>query len=92
MNMGFITYENYNTWRATVVKDFAVVTPDDNNDLPKQAIGFYCGVGGDITVTTPNGQDVTIPNLAAQTQYEFPCKRIKATGTTASNIVALYGE
>lgn len=75
------------------VKDYESVEPNDDADLPKLAIGFVvAGSSGTIAVVKPNGAEVTIPATIAQVGQivPFPVRRIKATGTTATNIWVMY--
>ncbi|MGV0817122.1 spike base protein, RCAP_Rcc01079 family [Martelella sp. AMO21009] len=64
------------------------VVPNDDDDLP-QAATLYLGAEGDICGITAGGTEVTLRNhpvgyvLGVYT-------RVKATGTTADNIVALW--
>ncbi|MNY14738.1 hypothetical protein D3C86_1479240 [compost metagenome] len=68
-----------------------LVTPSDTTDLPGgNCIGIYVGVAGNLTIVNPDGSEVLITNLFAGVVYPFPAKRIKATGTTASGILAVY--
>jgi len=69
---------------------YADVTPDDNTDLPVEAKGFYIGTGGDLELVSINGDTVVFHNLQAGLTYPFWAKRVKSSGTTASDIVALY--
>jgi len=67
------------------------VVPSDTVDLASPSTGGLCvGVDGDICVillddTTP----VTLKNRVAG-DWPYVVKRVLATGTTATNIVALY--
>ncbi|QYK61855.1 hypothetical protein [Paenibacillus sp. S25] len=71
--------------------DYVAVTPSDTADLPDgKCVGVYCGVGGDVAVVSPSGSAVTIKAVPAGVPLFLPAKRIKATGTTATNILALY--
>ena len=67
----------------------AVVTPDNANNLPVAPCrALYIGTAGTLRVDV-NG--VTV-NFGAVVAGVFPvaCTRVHATGTGASNIVALY--
>ena len=52
--------------------------------------GLYVGVSGDVAVTMENGQDVTFVGLAAGIIHPISVIKVKATGTTATSIVAVY--
>lgn len=76
-----------------------VVTPNDSQDLVlsggvitgiDNGACLYIGTGGNITITTIGGQTVTLNNLADGVFVPIQVKRVFATGTTASDILALY--
>lgn len=76
-----------------------VVTPNNSQDLVlsggvisgiDNGACLYIGTGGNITITTIGGQTVTLNNLADGVFVPIQVKRVFATGTTASNILALY--
>ena len=76
--------------------DGQAVTPDDANDLPNGVgVGLYCTVGGTVAVNLHDnlagaGSSVAALTLLAGTIYPIAISRIKATGTTATGIFALY--
>lgn len=84
-----ITNANYNIGLVTPGRHAHVVTPSDTDRLPFTALTVYVGTGGTIVYETVGGDEVTqvVPDY-----YELPLQivKVKATGTTASNIVA-YG-
>lgn len=89
--------ETQGPWPAKAAGDpvrfGAAVTPSDTVDLPNGVcVAFYPGVTGDVAVTMADMDDGTNVVLKACAVGERPyqCKRIWATGTTATNIVALY--
>jgi hypothetical protein len=65
------------------------VTPNDNTDLPVWASALYVGVGGTLRVDTVGGQ-TDVPVVAPDgIILPFGVRRVRATGTTASSILAL---
>ncbi|MEZ2132405.1 MULTISPECIES: hypothetical protein [unclassified Sinorhizobium] len=63
------------------------VDPDDQTDIGMTGVrGLFVGAGGTVVVTV-NGQDVAY-TVADGTTLPIEATRIKATGTSASNIVA----
>jgi hypothetical protein len=67
----------------------AAVTTSDTVDLANVTKAIYVGVSGDVAVIMANGQTVTLK--AAPVGYlAIRIRRVKATGTTATNIVALW--
>jgi hypothetical protein len=69
------------------------VTPGDAIDMPGGAArGLYIGTAGDLAAIMGGNDDLTsviFKNLAVGL-YPFVVRRVLATGTTASNIVAVY--
>lgn len=71
----------------------AAVTPSDSADLGTAARALYVGVGGDLKVTTFDGNTVEFRNLTSGSILPVSVKKVFATGQTgtiASAIVALY--
>jgi hypothetical protein len=69
------------------IANAAAVTPDDNTDLATPSTWLYIGVSGDLEVILTGGQTVIFRNLAVGF-YPICATRIKASGTTALNIIA----
>jgi hypothetical protein len=63
------------------------VTPSDTVARPARAL--YVGTGGNVSVVMAGGQTVTFANVPAGMLLPIEVGRVLATGTTASNIVAL---
>ena len=71
-------------YAAAVVKSDSTVL----NPVPR---ALYIGSGGDVVVTmAADGTDVTFANVPTGTKLPVRVSKVKATGTTASSIVALY--
>lgn len=70
-------------------EDAYAVTPHDTN--PNNGYGFQVGVTGDVAIVTVRGTTVTLPACQAGLQYAIKFGIIKATGTTATSIVAYRG-
>lgn len=73
------------------VTNAAVVTPSDTADLATPARAVYIGTGGDVSLDTVGGESAIV-FVGLQTGSILPVrtKRIRATATTATNIVALW--
>jgi hypothetical protein len=69
--------------------DAAAVIPSDTTDLPKVARGLHIGGAGDVKLTLWSGATVTLAGIPAGTERRVVARRVWATGTTATNIVAL---
>lgn len=68
------------------------VTPNDSSDLSDVADALYVGTGGHISVIFEDDTSpVTLNSFANGGLLEnIRISRVRSTGTTASNIVALY--
>lgn len=65
------------------------VTPSNTVDFTYVARQLYVGTAGDVTVVTEDGAVVLFKSVPeGSTIGPFFVKRVNATGTTASNIVA----
>lgn len=70
---------------------YAAVTPHDTNPLPVAgARGLYVGVGGDISLISPQGDTVLFKGVPTGAILPVAANVVRATGTTATDIVALY--
>ena len=68
----------------------ASVTPADS-DMDAVTCGVFVGTGGNLSVIfARDSAAVTLNNVVGGTVYPFRLKQIRDTGTTASNIVALF--
>ena len=67
--------------------DAAAVTPSDTAQIGN-ARSLWVGTAGNVAVTTAAGNDAIF--VGVQGYLFVSCIRVKATGTTASSIVALY--
>lgn len=66
------------------------VTPSDSAELALGiARGIYVGVGGDVSFVDIEGNTVLLKN-ASNGYHPIAMQRVRASGTTATNILALY--
>lgn len=56
----------------------------------KEASVLYIGTGGNLRVFTASGQDVTFANVLGGTFLPVQVLKVFSTGTSASNLVALW--
>lgn len=78
-------------WENALAGIMATVTPSDSNDLPKlPTSGIYIGTGGTLTVDDMDGNSVQFKNLANGQILPIKVRRVRATGTAALDIIALY--
>jgi hypothetical protein len=66
----------------------AAVTPSNSVNLAAPTRSLYVGTTGNISVEMLNG--TVVFNTVAVGILPVQCTRVNATGTTASNIVALW--
>ena len=74
---------------AVPTNSFAV-TPSDSEQLPHATRAIYVGVTGDITMFLNNDAAAVLFKAVPVGMYWLSTNQIKATGTTASDIVGLY--
>jgi hypothetical protein len=71
-------------------KAFAIA-PNDSTDLAFETRGIYVGGAGDISVIlTQDSAAVTFAAVPAGSLLPLSVKRVRATGTTATNLVGVY--
>lgn len=74
----------------------ASVTPSDTANVPSVSGGtnngcvLYIGSAGNLRVQTVGGDDVTFNNINTGAFIPVQIVKVYATGTTASNILALW--
>jgi hypothetical protein len=67
------------------------ITPDDDTDLDDPTRGLYVGAAGDVAVIlADDSAAVTFTALAAGIVHPLAVKRVRATGTTAEDIIGVY--
>ena len=67
-----------------------VITPNDNADLSTVTRAIYVGVSGDIEVIyAGNDADIVLHGVPVG-RYSGRFRRVKAAGTTATNLVGEY--
>lgn len=68
---------------------FSAITPSDSVDLPSVTRGVYVGGDGNVVAVSEAGVAVTFANASAGAILPIRARRINATGTTATGLVAL---
>ncbi|HEY0623533.1 spike base protein, RCAP_Rcc01079 family [Sphingomonas sp.] len=69
----------------------AAVTPHDGDALSMIPKGLYVGTGGDVSIEPAGGGGpVTLANVPGGSILPVRARIVRATGTTAADIVALY--
>jgi hypothetical protein len=69
--------------------DAVAVTPSDSVDLVNMSRALWVGGAGNISVIMHSGATVTFSGIAAGTLLPIRVSRVRSTGTTATNILAL---
>ena len=64
------------------------ITPSDTAELTAVSV-VYVGVTGNIALVTAGGDEVTLQNAQAGSIIPVRVKQVKATGTTATGLIAL---
>jgi hypothetical protein len=70
--------------------NFAAVTPSDSVDLAYITRAIYVGGAGDVSVLNASGATVVFTAVPAGTVLPISTARIRASGTGATAIVALF--
>lgn len=75
--------------------DYVAVTPSDTEDLkfngrPCRCRGIFVGGAGTLTVKDTLGNSVLFTGCLGGAVYQISTDRIMNTGTSATNIVALF--
>lgn len=70
--------------------DGFAVTKSDSETFARPVRALYVGVTGDVTIRTLGGTNLTFKAVPAGGYVFCRCDRVLSTGTTATDIVALY--
>lgn len=85
--MGKIT--NYSPTFPMYPGSAGPITPSDSANLPTPSV-VYVGTGGNVKVTTPQGDTATFANVPSGAVIPVQVLQVWSTGTTASNLVRIY--
>lgn len=66
------------------------VTPSDSAVLAQTCRALYVGSAGNLSVVTAAGETVSFTAVQAGMIYPLRLSQVRATGTTAGGLVALY--
>lgn len=71
--------------------DAKAVTPSDTIDLPDgPSRALYIGGSGNVSIITGGGSVATFVGLTAGQMLPIEVVRVRATGTTATSLLAIY--
>lgn len=65
------------------------VTPHDANELAEVTRALYVGGAGAVAVVLASGASLTLSGIAGGTILPLRLRQVRATGTTATNLVGL---
>lgn len=68
----------------------AAITPNDSTDLAKSTRSIWVGGAGNVELVTVSGETVTFSGAAAGSIIPIRAQRVRATGTTATNLVGMW--
>jgi hypothetical protein len=72
-------------------REFEAITPSDATDLDQPTRAVYVGGAGSIAAVMPDGGSAVIfASIPAGSVLPIQVRRINATGTDATDLVALY--
>ena len=74
--------------RVSASGAFAIV-PNDSANLTKYTYGIYVGGTGNLKVDMEDGSTVTYSSVPVGFHHNLRIKKVYATGTTATNLIAL---
>ncbi|MEM0907177.1 MAG: hypothetical protein AAGJ94_07430 [Pseudomonadota bacterium] len=83
------TYRFYDRGLTAPAADAFEITPNNGNDLSTAARALYIGGAGDVEVITLAGNTVLFVGLSAGTTLPCSVTRVRASNTTATNILGL---
>lgn len=85
------SYTNLKAENTAPAESCVAVTANDSTDLSGGLTrALYIGGGGAVSIDDAAGNTVLFSGLNAGTVLPIRVKRVRATNTTATNIVALY--
>jgi hypothetical protein len=85
-----MSYQKLQANRAVAVTPSNTANISDSTEAAKSGVVLYIGTGGDLKVLTSGGDEVTFTNIQDGSFLPVQVLRVFATGTTATNIVALW--
>ena len=72
------------------VSHAAAVTPADGTEFANVTTALWVGGGGNLSVVMAGGETVTLSGVLPGTLVPLRVTRVRSTGTTATNILALW--
>lgn len=76
---------------AQTAYSFSAITPHNSTNItPGACDAIWVGVGGDVACVSSQNEVVTFKNVPSGFLLLVQTKRVNATNTTATDMVALY--
>jgi hypothetical protein len=72
-----------------VGRSVLTIVPHNTNRLAASVRAIYVGTGGSIALVAEDGTEATFVDVPQGTLLPVETRQVKATGTTASNLVGL---
>lgn len=85
-----MSYQKLQANRAVAVTPSNTANISDSTEAAKSGVVLYIGTGGNLKVLTAGSDEVTFTNIQDGSFLPVQVLRVFATGTTATNIVALW--
>lgn len=83
-------YKTHSRGLSSPAENALAVTPDDTAAIAQASRALYVGQGGDLAVEMLGGESVVLGNVPAGALLPLRVTRVRATGTTAARIIALW--
>lgn len=75
---------------SSPAKHAAPIVPSDSAELQYLTRAVYLGASGDLNAVMASGEEVTFSGMVGGAIYPLRIRAVKSTGTTASDIIALW--
>ncbi|ODT76277.1 spike base protein, RCAP_Rcc01079 family [Devosia sp.] len=82
-------YADYVSGLESPAQHGFAATPSNSADLPEVTRALYVGGAGAVAVILASGAELSFAGVASGTILPLRVRRLKASGTTASNVVGL---
>jgi hypothetical protein len=76
--------------QPVTAQDALALTKSDTTVYRRMFSALYVGTGGDVTIRTAQGNNVTFPDVPSGAILPITGDQLLSTGTDASGIVAMY--
>lgn len=85
-----MAYQKLQANRAVSVTPSNTVNISEGTEAPESGSVLYIGTGGDLKVLTVGNDEITFTNIQDGSFLPVQVLRVFSTGTTATNIIALW--